>query len=263
MITTAIPDISDLIDQHLELKRIAEGAREITGGMTWRASKLGYCLRQQYLEFFLKKPKITDFDAKALKRFEVGHAWSRQFAQWFRDMGYEVQEELELFDRVLDIGAHADFIVTGPSKRAPGNLSALHLPNVTFGVELKSVNSKTFWYRTKMKEESAAPEHMIQAAVYSILRPEIEWIVLTVSKDDLTIEQDLVTQSHRESALGRLHLLNKAKTLSVLPPCTCKDDWQWQYCGYWPDVEAREEWLKLTPAQRKATGKPEGECCGI
>lgn len=244
---TAIPNVADLLDKHLLAKRAAEGEREITGGRTWRASKLGYCLRQQYLEFFLKQPKIGDFNAKTLKRFEVGHTWSRQFAQWFREMGYDVTEEMELDSEDLDVGAHVDFIL-----------------NNEIGIELKSVNSKTFWYRERNGETTAAAEHMIQAATYSLLMPTVPtWLVLTVSKDDLTIVQDVVTEGWRIEATRRLLILNNSVATGQLLPCTCRDDWQWQYCGYWADTKARDEWLALTPYQRKKQGKPDGDCCVV
>ena len=246
-----IPDIAQLLDNYLLAKNQAEGERSIVGNATWRASKLGSCLRAQYLEFFLEQPKNKPFTALTLRRFEVGHQWGRQFCKWFEDLGFGVEEEVELYDEELDVGAHGDFILT--SER--GNKC---------GVELKSVNSMWFWYRAKEKETTASPEHMMQTACYDLLARkaglEIPWIVLSVSKDDLTINQDVVTEEHRDRALQRLTSLNHAVATGVAPDCTCTDPKgnyngnEFKYCGYYEgDAEAA----------RKRGAKPAGECCRI
>lgn len=240
-----IPDISSLLDSHLLAKNKAEGDRPVAGGMTWRASKLGSCLRAQYLEFYLKQPKIVPMDALSLRRFEIGHSWGRQFAQWFRDLGYRVSEEIELHDSSLDVGGHADFVIS----KYDGDK---HRPT---GVELKSVNSKWFWYRTREKETTASPEHMMQAAVYSLLTANAyPWIVLTVSKDDLTMQQDVVTEQHRQLAIDRIDTLNSAVSFNEIPPCTCLDGWEFKYCSYY-EGDVKEA--------RKKGAKPDGKCCEI
>lgn len=241
--TIAIPNISAMLDAHLLAKREAEGEREIAGKCTWRASKLGSCLRAQYLEFFLKRPKFEEFDALTLRKFEVGHQWGRQFEEWFDRMfdAHEVKTEVELSDSSLDIGGHADFIVV--NKDGP------------LGIELKSVNSRWFWYRAREKETTASPEHMMQAAVYSLLTlNQFPWIVLTVSKDDLTMEQDVVTEEHRRAALDKLELLNGAKLGGDPPQCTCLTGWEWKYCGYYAGN-------RKAPYMKGA--KPDGDCCVI
>lgn len=248
-----VPNISLLLDQHLLEKNQAEGNREIVGNATWRASKLGACLKAQYLEFFLKQPKLEEFSALTLRRFEVGHQWGRQFARWFKEMGFEVQEEVELYDEELNVGAHGDFILT--SQR--GN---------KVGIELKSMNSMYFWYRARELETVASPEHMMQTATYDILARkqgiEIPWLVLCVSKDDLTMNQDIVTEAHRERALDRLRVLNQAIKTGKIPTCTCTDPEgnyngnEWKYCGYWPG----------RPENKKKKGaKPEPGlvCCEV
>lgn len=252
-VATPIPEISTLLDDFLVAKNKAEGGRSITGNATWRASKLGSCLKAQYLEFFLKQPKLEEFSALTLRRFEVGNQWGRQFARWFREMGYGVEEEVELHDEDLDVGAHGDFILT--SQR--GN---------KVGIELKSMNSMYFWYRAREKETVASPEHMMQTATYDILARkqglEIPWLVLCVSKDDLTMNQDLVTEAHRERALDRLNTLNLAVATGKIPPCTCTDPEgnyngnEWKYCCYWPGK----------PENKKRKGaKPDAgvACCEV
>lgn len=242
----SIPNISALLDQHLLAKRDAEPDRAISGGATWRASKLGSCLRQQYLEFCLKQPKLDEFSAQTLRRFEVGHQWGRQFAVWLADLGFEVQEEVELHDADLDIGAHVDFIITKDGQ--------------TTGIELKSVNSAWFSYRDKAKETTASPENMMQAACYDILSRKQgrahPWIVLTCSKDDLRMNQDEVTQAHRDLAEQTLRQLNAAKISGKPPECTCLDGWVWKYCGFY-------EGDKMAAKKKGAKPEPGAKCCQI
>jgi len=258
-----VPNISDLLDRMLLAKRAAEGDREIVGGATWRASKLGSCLRQQYLEFFLKQPKLEEFSALSLRRFEVGHQWGRQFSKWLRELGYVVDEEVQLYDEELDVGAHGDYIVS-------------HGDEAEFGIELKSVSSQWFWNRTNSGETTASPDHLMQTATYKVLwrrhNPDIPWIVLTVSKDDLTLIQDDITETHCDMALDRLRILNEAKVIGP-PPCTCLDDWHWRYCGYYAgsdeskktqhSVPIEGEFYKNGKQKYKKIYKPDGECCVI
>lgn len=270
-----IPSLSTMLDEHLLAKAAAEGDREVTGGATWRASRIGSCLKQQYLEFHLKQPKVNDFDAQSLRRFEVGHSWSRQFAKWFEEMGFSVQEEVEFYDEELDLGAHADFILDREDPELPGRIIQ------RLGVELKSVNSRAFWH-----DDKAPIENMLQAACYDILyrkkglsRSQVcTWLVLRVSKDDLTMNQHLVTEHHRDMAMERLEILNTAKKTGVAPPCTCTegdDPWHYKYCGYAPQ-EAADDFARriknwksaVTRWEKKNDDSPkperpeaEFECC--
>jgi hypothetical protein len=265
----AVPDISKLLDDYLVAQDKTEGEREITGSATWRASKLGSCLRAQFLEFHLKQPKLEEFSALTLKKFEVGHSWSRQFSKWFKEMGFEVQEEVELYDEELDVGAHGDYILT--SQR--GN---------KVGIELKSVQSRWFWHRTQEEESTATEAHMMQTACYDLLARkkglEIPWMVVSVSKDDLTIVQDLVTEDHRDRALTRLIFLNAAKNTNTPPPCTCTDPEgnyngsEWRYCGYYagseeskknPHNEKTGELYANGKPKYKKVFKPDGACCEV
>lgn len=258
-----IPNISALLDRHLELQRIAEGEREITGGATWRASQLGKCLRQQYLRYVVKKPLLQEDDALSLKRFEIGHFWGARFSQWFSDMGFAVEEEVEWYDHAMDLGAHVDFIISRPG--------------LQLGVELKSVNSKWFWYRARSDGDTASPENMMQAATYDLMARakgyEFPWIVLTVSKDDLTMEQDVVTAEHRKAALARIILLNAAKATMTPPACTCTDpngEWNgngWKYCGYYAGDRKTDIAAALAHSKIRAKNKPKfvvpAACCEV
>lgn len=259
--------ISKLIHDYLDKKREAEGKREIAGGRTWRASKLGSCLKAQYLEFALKQPPTFPDDAKSTKRFEVGDVWGEIFRRWFDGMGLLLHEELALDDPKLDVGAHVDFIIGNGKWKA--------------GIELKSMQSRYFWHRiNEGRTEIATDGHLIQAATYDLLSRQqgvtMPWYVVVVSKDDLTIEQSVVREEHREMALQRLHALNTAKALGVAPPCECTDEaafWggrEWRWCSFYGgSPESRTESKSVKTDEKYANGKakykkvftPDGECC--
>src|SRR5215469_3757363 len=173
-------DLAQAFDTHLLEKNDQESKRPIAGNATWRASRLGSCMRAQYLEHVLHVEPLIPLDALSLRRFEIGHFWTNQFKRWFEEMGLLLHEEYELHDPSLDIGAHADFIVGNKDWKA--------------GVELKSMQSRYFWYRKKEGSETvASPAHLIQASVYDHLCQQqginMPWYVITVSKDDLSIHQ--------------------------------------------------------------------------
>lgn len=225
-----IPDLYALINTHLRTQYEAEQEREIVAGKTWRGSKLGYCLRRQYLEFGVKQPKLRGVSDTTLRKWAVGKIWGEAYLRWYSEMGLVLAEEAEMYADDLDVGAHADFILGSERWQC--------------GVEVKSVHSAYFWYRKKNKETTATFENMMQGAIYDILKRRegvtIPWLVQPTSKDDLFSTQDLVTEKHRKEALRRLEALNTALRTGEAPPCTCLDpkgEWGgggWKMCDYYP-----------------------------
>jgi hypothetical protein len=211
------PDISSQIVNHLRSKH--EEYREIAGGARWRCSKLGYCLKGQWLAAKGVKP-TREVDDLSLRRFEVGHFWGRSFTQWFTDMGWDFQEEEIFFDGSLNLGGHADYVISKPFE---------------LGIELKSVQSRAFWYAAKGQGPVAKPHHLIQAGAYDLMMRRqgsaIPWIVLCASKDDLTLEQTPVREEHREMALSRAEALNYYFDENIAPPCECIG-WMKKFCDY-------------------------------
>lgn len=172
---------------------------------------------------------MSPFDDKTYLRFEVGN----MTAEWVgKALGDRVlAAEVPLVDRELRAAGNVDFYV-----RESGRV---------IGVELKSMNSKSFWYARKNRGGVVAQEHHFwQAAFYRVLsRQRVvyvpgatlpvpdEWVVLCVSKDDLTMAEDVVPAKFDELVLARLKGLNAAFDNDWLLPCTC-EGWTKDYCSY-------------------------------
>jgi hypothetical protein len=260
---TALPNIASFLSAHLEKKRAEQGGRATAGNATWRASLIGSCLRRQYMELHLEIPPLRQDDVKSLKRFEVGHAWAGIFERWFEEMGMLRASEIERVDTYLDIGSHEDYMI--------------EVAGMKIGVELKSVQSTWFNYRTK--EGGARVEHLLQAATSDVIQRrrgiEIPRMVLSVSKDDLQIAQDWVTEEHRQEVLDRLAVLNECKAAGVPPPCTCNHTaaaWQWRWCPYYNGSDdSRFTSKSIKTGEFYANGKAkyrkvfvsDGPCCEV
>lgn len=245
--------ITDILDISFT-ERARASHREVAGGMLWRASTLGNCLRRQYLEAVEKRP-LPDVDARTARIFEVGHLTGRLIGDALREAGVLLAEELPLHSRTLNLGGHVDFVVGGkvnppsddadsPVRRAlAAYFGDTTLP--TIGVELKSKSSKSFWWAAKKGEPVAGDNQRVQAAAYAILArranyPVDSWVVLSVSKDDLALEETPVTQQDVDEAHRRIEALNDSEYSRVPPECSCFTDWNgkaYRYCPYWTGSE--------------------------
>lgn len=243
--------LADLLDTYFGAIGDVEDQREVAGGMTWRASLLGSCLRRQWLELVEKRPKAR-IDARTQRIFQVGHLTGELVKRAFETAGVLIAEELPLTGEEWNVGAHVDFLIGGPIQQGDSDPLAVvvrerlrqaygpELPVI--GVELKSKNSKSFWWAKKQKTTVAGENQLIQAATYDLLAQKKavhvdRWAVLTIAKDDLTMAEDAVLPQHREEALRRLQALNQAQSASDLP-CDCLTTWNgkgWKYCPYGVD----------------------------
>jgi len=225
-----------------------EAQREIAGGRKWRASLLGSCLRRQYIELVEKRP-YPPVDARTQRIFQVGHLTGELIGKALKSAGILLEEELALDDEEWDIGAHVDFLIGGPVQNGDGDPFSQAIrervrqmfsdPLPVIGVELKSKSSKSFWWAKKKNEPVAGENQLIQAATYDVLARKKNlhvdrWVVLSVSKDDLSMAEDYVTEEHRRKVMRRLMLLNNATEARDLP-CDCLITWNgkgWMYCPY-------------------------------
>jgi hypothetical protein len=270
------PDISALIDKHLQERWAKEAAEHKPSGRKWTASGLGGCLRAQYLSRHVGVKARRKPDNKARKRWDVGKMWHAKFGEWFDEMKVLESAELDLSDAELDIAAFADFVVADVA----GYWRC--------GIELKSVQSRTFWHRATYAKTVAKYENMMQSAMYSILARRkgmnlSGWLVVSVSKDDLTIEQDEVTDEHRTEALRRLEILRNSAATETAPDCTCLDvdafgegGWNWRWCDHYQGSEDSRTKQTEAPSgevyktgERKGQPKmvkkyvPDGPCCPV
>lgn len=266
------PSVQSLIDLAVKTKSEYDGYRGTAGEARWRASQIGYCPRAQMLRA-RGAPELGTIEIPILRRFAVGNVFAEWVKQTFEDLGILISVEQPLFDEELNLGAHCDFLIGGRPDMSHeedyeyiGNLrfraSALGLIPYT-GVELKSVHSRSWWYKAKKGGFVAGHHQMLQAAAQSLLwqrlgmEPKVErWVVLTISKDDLTMQEDVCLPEHFEEALHRVQDLNYHWEHGTYPPCTCFIDMDgdyWKYCRYY---EGSEESKK-----KGRDSKPDGPCC--
>jgi len=264
------PSIQSLIDLAVKTKASYDGYRGTAGEARWRASQIGYCPRAQMLRA-RGTPELGTIETPILRRFAVGNVFAEWVKQTFEDLGILLSVEQPLYDKELNLGAHCDFLIGGPVDYHQDSdyLDELRMyardlgPIPYTGVELKSVHSKSWWYKAKKGGFVAGHHQMLQAAAQGLLwqrldiAPKVErWVVLTISKDDLTMQEDACLPEHFEEALHRVQDLNYHWERDTYPPCTCFIDMDgdyWKYCRYY---EGSEESKK-----KGKESKPDGPCC--
>jgi hypothetical protein len=266
------PSIQSLIDLAVKTKADYDPWEDAFGGEArWRASQIGYCPRAQMLKA-RGAADITQIEVPILRRFAVGNVFAEWVKQTFQDLGILLSVEQPLYDKELSLGAHCDFLIGGPvdyHTQDNGYIDQLRfyaseLGTIPYtGVELKSVHSRSWWYKAKKGGFVAGHHQMLQAAAQGLLwqrldmTPKVDrWVVLTVSKDDLTMQEDVVLPEHFEEALHRVQDLNYHWERGTFPPCTCfidMDGGYWKYCRYYEGSEASRK--------KSKDSKPDGPCC--
>ena len=242
------PSVQSLIDEALMAEREAQGTRETAGGARWRASTLGYCLRSQTMQARGYR-QVQELPLNIIRRFSVGYIFSDWLEAKFKGLGILVSVEQPLYHPKLNLGAHCDFIIGGKG-----------LPYT--GVELKTAHSRSWWHAKEKGGAVAGHHQLVQAAAQGLLweslekRPKVErWIVLTVSKDDLCMAEDVCEDQHFVEAYRRAQILNQHWEAGTYPPCTCMVDMDglyWKYCRYYEGSEK---------SKRGKDPRPDGACC--
>jgi len=214
--------LDSAIDAHL-YEQVNASRRDVAGRKRWRASLIGSCLRAQYLTE--QGVAGLPIDARTARIFEVGHLTGRMVEGWFKDMGILLGAEVPFADDDLNLGAHADFIV-----KHEGSI---------VGLELKSKSSKSFWWAAKKNETVAGHNQLLQAAACALLAERADyhvdyWQVMSISKDDLSIQLDDVTGAHMQEVIERCAQLNAATSHLDLP-CDCFEVFGgkgWKWCKF-------------------------------
>jgi len=187
----------------------------------WHASRLGNCLRGQYLERIGAEPD-EPLDDRVKRIFAVGDLFEGFVINTVAShTGTRIMTQISVLDEERDISGKADLWVSH------GGEAELY--------ELKSKHSKSFHYMRK--KGKPMEQHALQLWIY-LDNLEIEkGNVLYVSKDDLCVEEYPIrrhSEDLREETERRLDLLNKAwekkdPTILSLPE---EDSWQESYCNY-------------------------------
>lgn len=199
-----------------------------------------YCWNQ---EVFEKAREINDSDAPVLDKF---HQYLEYIEYLFRKVFFEgyrfpwidrIETQHYIRDDVLEIGMRLDLlIICIPNTR----------PSLIY--EIKSINSKAFWWMSKSpKGFQPKEDHVKQAHLYLDYKrkviPDIQARVLYISRDDMTIkecnilydEKDALSQVEKFKYLGECW---RKKIIPEVEPAIVFEDgkygvnWKAQYCSH-------------------------------
>jgi hypothetical protein len=126
-------------------------------------------------------------------------------------------------DKELNVSGYADLVLSnGEGKKV---------------YELKSKNSRAFWYMVD-KKEGANIQHKKQLWIYLKVLGIDEGSIVYVEKDTLSIVEFPVFLNDKkleEETMGEITLLNKAwkeKNPKLLPLIDDPKDWRYKFCRF-------------------------------
>lgn len=211
--------------------------REPRGVTSWQCGKLGSCLTGVYLER-LGVPPDEEFDARTLRVFSAGkmfEQWVIDLAKGDKDIKYTEQPRVEIPE--LDVTGYADLVIEKDGEKIL--------------YEIKSKNSRAFWYMNKQKE-GANNHHRMQTWLYLKALGIQDGRILYLEKDTLTTLEYPVRLDDKElekEVLGELAILNAAWEQKLPPPIPeweTKDKWKSNYCRWHKKCVACEKYLDLS-----------------
>jgi CRISPR/Cas system-associated exonuclease Cas4 (RecB family) len=134
----------------------------------------------------------------------------------------KIKTQVRAENKDLDLSGYADLILSNKKE------------GIVY--ELKSKNSKSFWYMAD-KGEGAMKQHQLQLFSYLYMLGFKEGKIVYIEKDTLSILEYPVLLSNRElekEFLDELNLLNTAWKLKdpKILPLPKKDNWKGRYCQY-------------------------------
>jgi hypothetical protein len=175
-----------------------------------------------------------EFDNRTLRVFSAGKKWE----DWVMDnikknTDIEVEQQLDFEVVSHNLTGHCDARITKDGKRKV--------------LEVKSKNSRAFWYMHK-KGEGANLHHKMQLWSYLWGLDEEEGAVLYVEKDTETVLEFPVYRSDsylEKLVLDELNTLNRALK-EGLPPEPVRDstDWRYKYCRWHKQCMSQPAYLK-------------------
>src|SRR3990167_4184673 len=200
---------------------------------SWHPSSLGSCLTGAYLARSGAK-RDEEFDDRTLRVFKVGNMMEQWLVDTIESTGAKFKKQVRIELPELDVTGYADLVMETPNGDLP--------------YEIKSKNSKSFWWMEK-KKQGANRQHMMQLWIYLKFLNRPEGRLIYLSKDDLAILEYPVFLDDKkleEEVMGELKILNEAWKCQ-LPPEPIKDekDWKVVYCGYHKQCLKQEKYLKI------------------
>lgn len=221
--------IQTIIDKKLTTPRTEE--RKVT---SWQCGKLGSCLTGVYLER-AGIPPDEEFDARTLRVFSAGkmfEEWTIALAKSDDKIKYEEQVRVELPE--YDVTGYADLVCELNGKKLL--------------YEIKSKNSRAFWYMEKQKE-GANHHHQMQTWLYLKALNIQEGRILYIEKDTMTTLEYPIRLNNKElekEIMNELNILNQAWKQQLPPPVQyTPKDWQSKYCRWHKKCVACEKYADL------------------
>lgn len=196
----------------------------------WAPSKLGSCLCGVYLER-LGLPPDTEFDERTLRVFSIGRFFEDWVVGLLKKTDLEFETQVEVNWPEYDAHGYADVVVRKPT------------PLV---YELKSKNSRAFWYMDKQKE-GPNKQHAMQLWFYLERLGIDEGRLLYLEKDTLSTLEYVIRRddpSLREAVEGELKILVRASEAKLPPPPTL-EGWQAKYCRWHKQCVSQAKYLTI------------------
>lgn len=207
--------------------------REKKKQTSWHPSSLGSCLTGAYLA---RKGAERDepFDDRTLRVFKVGNMMEDWLVGTIEKTGAKFKKQVRIELPELDVTGYADLVMETPDGDLP--------------YEIKSKNSKAFWWMEK-KKQGPNRQHMMQLWIYLKFLNRPEGRLIYLSKDDLAILEYIVRLNDEKleaEVMAELKILNAAwKAQLPPPPITDEKDWRVVYCGFHKQCTKQPEYLQV------------------
>lgn len=207
---------------------------------SWWPTDLGKCLAGAYHRRMGVESE-SPFDERTYRVFKMGNLVEefvvQQIASQYKEEEYSTQIRLEMPE--YDMTGYADLLIED------------------LVYEIKSVNSRKFWY---MKKRGGKPDrhYAMQTAAGVIALKKEEGRLIYISKDDLMIAEYVINKKQDkdlfDDVIKELVILNKAwdKKIPPLPVPAIIDgkvNWQASWCGTHKTCTGDPDWLKKANAE--------------
>lgn len=209
-------DIIDKIYAHRK-KVFSEKEREQKG---WYASQLGTCNRKQVLAR-LGVPSSNEITAEGIGRMKIGKDQEERLIEEMKEAGIPIIDKVDGEQIRVELGS------------VSGRLDAEVL---TEPLEIKSQNSKSFWY-DKKRESKIKHSHQFQLGFYLLAQNKSSGKIIYISKDDATmveLEMKLTPQLKRDIQ-KKIRELDDFWSRGVIPPAIPDESWECsaRWCPYY------------------------------
>jgi len=208
--------IQTILKEELDKER----SKEKKLATSWHPSSLGSCLTGAYLARIGIPPDI-EFDDRTLRVFSMGRHIEDWLIELIEKSGTKVERGVRIEWPEVNVTGYVDLIIEDEK----GN----KLP-----YEIKSRNSRSFWYMEK-QGQGANRQHEMQLWTYLHCLKLEEGRLIYCSKDDLSLLEFIVRHddvSIKEEVTEELEILNRALKENLPPKPSEEVNWKQKYCRW-------------------------------